>query len=179
MKCSPGGGRRISRLGRGTGVTALRAEGAYSRPDGRGRFSHDDDWCNAPPHIVGRNSAAPFPAKAENSAQAPFLHLRPKSRPSGGWPPKRACGRSPLPTGPASLGSGGGLSFSERRKRENPPEGPLAASRLTLAGRARSTAQPLAALPLRAAASPSRGKEKKTFWSLRECAPFIGAAEGI
>ena len=123
-----------------------------------------------PPHVVGRNSAAPFPAKAENSAQAPFLHLRPKSRPSGGWPPKRACGRSPLPTGPASLGSGGGLSFSERRKRENPPEGPLAASRLTLAGRARSTAQPLAALPLRAAASPSRGKEKKTFWSLRK--PF-------
>ncbi|WP_303438015.1 hypothetical protein, partial [uncultured Oscillibacter sp.] len=30
------------------------------------------------------------------------------------------------------------FSFSERRKRENPPEGPLAASRLTLAGRARS-----------------------------------------
>jgi hypothetical protein len=23
------------------------------------------------------------------------FHLRPKSRPSGGWPPKRACGRSP------------------------------------------------------------------------------------
>ena len=91
-----------------------------------------------PPHVVGRNSAAPFPAKAENSAQAPFLHLRPKSRPSGGWPPKRACGRSPLPTGPAPLGSGGAPSFSERRKRENPPEGPLAASRLTLAGRARS-----------------------------------------
>ena len=68
------------------------------------------------PHVVGRNSAAPFPAKAENSAQAPFLHLRPKSRPSGGWPPKRACGRSPLPTGPASLGSGGGPCFRLRRK---------------------------------------------------------------
>ena len=48
------------------------------------------------PHVVGRNSAAPFPAKAENSAQAPFL--------------------PPLPTGPASLGSGGGPSFRLRRK---------------------------------------------------------------
>ena len=62
-------------------------------------------------------------------------------------------------------------------KRENPPEGPLAALRLTLAGRARSTAQPLVVLPLRTAVSPLRGKEKKTFWSLWECTPFIGAAE--
>ena len=50
-------------------------------------FSHEDGWAMHP-HAVGRNSAAPFPAKAENSAQAPFL--------------------PPLPTGPAALGSGGG-----------------------------------------------------------------------
>lgn len=37
--------------------------------------------------LVGRNSAAPFPANAENSTQAPFL--------------------PPLPTGPAPLGPGG------------------------------------------------------------------------
>ncbi len=58
----------------------------------------------APRHLVRRNSTAPFPAEAENSASVPFLHLRPKSRPAGGWPPKRACGRSPLPTGPAAAG---------------------------------------------------------------------------
>ena len=48
-------------------------------------FSHEDGWAMHP-HAVGRNSAAPFPAKAKNSAQAPFLHLRPKCRPSGGLP---------------------------------------------------------------------------------------------
>lgn len=35
-------------------------------------FSHEDGWAMHP-HAVGRNSAAPFPAKAEHSAQAPFL----------------------------------------------------------------------------------------------------------
>ena len=39
------------------------------------------------------------------------------------------------------------FSFSERRKRENPPEGLLAASQLTVADRAQSTAQPSAAKP--------------------------------
>ena len=85
-----------------------------------------------PPHVVGRNSAAPFPAKAENSAQAPFL--------------------PPLPTGPASLGSGGGPCFRLCRKEK--------------AGRARSSSSqsPLSSVsalrrklrPLPCSSSPHR-----------------------
>ena len=109
------------------------------------------------PQIIGRNSAAAFPANAENSAQAPFL--------------------PPLPTGPASLGSGGG-PFSARRKRENPPEGPLAASRLTLAGPCTVHRAPLAALPLRDAASPLREKRKRRFWQLRKFSALIEGCAG-
>ena len=107
-----------------------------------------------------------------SSAQAPYRSPRPSAKARS-----FRCASSPHRTRFAGLRRG--PLFSVAPKRENPPEGLLAASRLTLAGRARSTAQPLAALPLRAAASPSRGKEKKTFWSLWECTPFIGAAEEI
>ena len=47
------------------------------------------------------------------------LYLRPKSRPAGGWPPKRACGRSleqPHPCGGRGTGDGGRETEDERRK---------------------------------------------------------------